>query len=242
MYSKESKVNFSMSYAELAGVSKQRANTIMRDIAEFENYGIKAAEIAAFKAKVVEFDKMRIDEDYRGLVMQATQDKDVLAKQIRSNIRTIAMFVKRAYNTQTGAYARLKLGKIAQISDLKLYRTTNSFCRIVRALDIPLTDTIVEHLSALESENEQFNALIEQKNIKIEERDIATLVRVAMANEIYSQFSDYCNVGQVIWAEQNEAKYNDYVIYGGSPTAPPPENTDGSKNRDDQGNSELPNG
>jgi len=237
MYSKESKVNFSMSYAELSGVSKQRANTILRDIAEFENYGISEAEILAFKAKVAGFDSMRIDEDYRGLVMQATQDKDELADRIRGKVRELATFIRRTYSTKSGAYARLKLGNIAKLNDLKLYRTVNSFCYVSRSLELELTANIADRLSILEDLNMQFNALIEEKSRRIEERDIATLNRVLLANEIYNQFSEYSRIGQVIWAESNEAKYNDYVIYGSSKKqdSSPPENAD-------EGEGDLPNG
>jgi len=240
MYSKELKTNFNMAYADLSALSKQQVNTIMRDITEFENYGISAAEIQAFRTKVEELDNMRIDEDYRGLVMEATQSKDALAKPIKSSVREIAFFVKQTYDVQSGSYARLNIGEIGKLSDFKLFRTARSFCRVVRSMNLPLTDAIENKLSELESNYEQFSELINEKDKRVEERDVATLNRVLLANEIYNKFSNYSQLGQVIWAERNEAKYNDYVIYGSSKKkdSSPPENADGSAD----GSEELPNG
>lgn len=240
MYSKELKTNFNMAYADLSAQSRQQVNTITRDITEFENYGISAAKIQAFKTKVEELDNMRIDEDYRGLVMEATQNKDALAKPIKSSIREIAFFVKQTYGVKSGSYARLNIGEIGKLSDTKLSRTATSFCRVVRLMNLTLTDAIENKLSELESITEQFIVLIDEKDKRIEERDVATLNRVILSNEIYNKFSNYSQLGQVIWAEHNEAKYNDYVIYGSSKKKDnsPPENA----KQGEQGNSELPNG
>ncbi len=240
MYSKELKTNFNMAYADLSAQSRQQVNTIMRDITEFENYGISADDISAFRTKVEELENMRIDEDYRGLVMEATQNKDAMAKPIKSSVREIAFYIKQTYGIKSGAYARLNIGNIGKLSDSKLSRTAKSFCRVVRSMELPLTDAISAKLLELESINEQFTVLIDEKDKRIEERDLATLNRVILSNEIYNKFSHYSQLGQVIWAEHNGAKYNDYVIYGSSKKkdSSPPENADGSGDSSEK----LPNG
>ncbi|MCX6154618.1 MAG: hypothetical protein NT007_10695 [Candidatus Kapabacteria bacterium] len=49
-----------------------------------------------------------------------------------------------------------------------------------------------------------------------ETRDIKTVERIEKGNEIYALVSRYCEIGKYIWEDVNEAKYNDYVIYGGT--------------------------
>ena len=47
----------------------------------------------------------------------------------------------------------------------------------------------------------------------ISDRDMATENRVENLNYLYSLVSKYAGIGQDIFYEVNEAKYNDYVIY-----------------------------
>ncbi|MCX6153292.1 MAG: hypothetical protein NT007_03945 [Candidatus Kapabacteria bacterium] len=49
-----------------------------------------------------------------------------------------------------------------------------------------------------------------------ETRDIKAVERIEKGNELYALVSRYCEIGKYIWEDVNEAKYNDYVIYGSS--------------------------
>ena len=55
---------------------------------------------------------------------------------------------------------------------------------------------------------------------------IATEKRVEELNALYALVIKYAGIGQDIFYEENEAKYNDYVIYD-TPSGLPPENPDG---------------
>ena len=56
----------------------------------------------------------------------------------------------------------------------------------------------------------------------ISDRDIATESRIETLNTLYNLLSKYAGIGQDIFYETNEAKYNDYVIYN-TPSGMPEE-------------------
>lgn len=90
-----------------------------------------------------------------------------------------------------------------------------------------------------ETVNNLFNQKIEDKRFAIETRNIATDSRLELANSIYSQLVRLNNLGAGIWAERNEVKYNDYIIYRGSSSTSPPENSEGDSEEEGE---EMPNG
>ncbi len=226
MNTNEMKSNFKMSYAELSGLSKQKANTILRDIEVFERLGISADQIMAFKLRVEEFDTKQIDEEYRGEVTTATQSKNEIAEQVIQHIRELSLIVRKHFGKNSGIYLSLKIKELSTVNDLNLFRKANKVCRILRTLDSEFINPFEPVMVELETLSGNFTQSIEYKEQKVEERDIATHARIEEANSIYNEVSYYCNLGQVIWAERNEAKYNDYLIYGSSksPDNSPPDN------------------
>ncbi len=232
------KTNFSMSYADLSGISKQKVNTVIRDIAEFERFGITAEQVNAFRAKVEDFDNTQIDQEFRGVIVAATVQKNELANQVRHLIRETSVFIKQHYGLQSSAYQTLEIKELSQLSDTKLFRRANSVIRVARLVAGELPTGIETAVNELETVNNSFSNSIENKNSLVEQRDIATHGRISLANSIYKELMEYCEIGQVVWAETHEAKYNDYVIYGSSSASSPPENSDNG----DEGDEELPNG
>ena len=183
--------NFNMSYAELSGICRQKANTIMRDIAEFERFNISAEEIIEYKESVKEFDNMQIDQELLGLVTAVTHQKGKLAEQVRSRIKDMS-----------------------RMTDLQLYRMANGVIRIARRIDNSSASAIEGIILELETTNNLFDKIIEEKATMAENRNIATDKRIEAANQLYEKLSNYCEIGRVIWYETHEAKYNDYIIYG----------------------------
>lgn len=60
----------------------------------------------------------------------------------------------------------------------------------------------------------------------VSDRDIATENRIEALNALYALVMKYAGTGQDIFYEENEAKYNDYVIYD-TPSGLPPRDPDG---------------
>jgi len=56
-----------------------------------------------------------------------------------------------------------------------------------------------------------------------ETRDLATQTRIEKGNALWAEMTYLASIGQTLYADTNEAKYNDYVLIGSStpPSAPP---------------------
>lgn len=231
------KTNFSMSYADLAGISKQKVNTVIRDITEFERFNVTLEKVNAFKAKVEEFDNTQIDQEHRGVIVATTEQKNELANKVRHLIRETTMYFRQTYGANSKFVNAMSISELSSLTDLELHRRAVSVVRVSKIATDELPSSVIGIVNELESTNEAFNNAIDTKSTLVELRDIAAHERVELANSIYKELMNYCEIGQVVWAETHEAKYNDYVIYRGSSYSSPPQNSDSG----DNDREELPN-
>ncbi len=223
MLSKEKKTNFNMSYAELIVVSHQNYGTIMRDISEFERFGITISEVEALKSQAEELVNTPKDEELQGVVMDITIAKNELVEQSKTLIREIATFVKLGNDKTSGIYNALGIDRLARKKNDELHRTAAGVVRLVRLKTDRLPAEVQNVANELELVSNQLLQMIRDKHFAIQDRDLATHERVDLANSLYAKFSKLSTLGQAIWAERNEAKYNDYIIYSNSysPSAKP---------------------
>ena len=80
------------------------------------------------------------------------------------------------------------------------------------------------HIKELKALATDFDDAMEAQSDAIADREIGTMERTIIANEIYAEISRICDTGKGIWKDVNEAKYNDYIIYN-TPGAKPEEET-----------------
>ncbi len=237
MISKERKTSFNMTYAELAVLGHQICDTVTRDITEFEKFGITNSKVTAFQSQVTALDNTPRDEEFQALVMEATNVKNQLADQTKTLIRKALVFIKDVYPVNSAIFKALDTARLAKKSNNELNRIIYGIVRISRLQEENFLPELQVVVNELETVNNQLLEKLKAQHSAIQDRDIATLERIKLANSLYSQLSSFNYVGQTIWAEVHEAKYNDYVISGSSKkkSSSPPEN---SEQEDD----ELPNG
>lgn len=100
-----------------------------------------------------------------------------------------------------------------------------------------MSGTAEKYLTELSEEgltSDKINTLITQRDALdlaidaqaqgISDRDVAAEGRVEALNILYQLLTKYAGIGQDIFYETNEAKYNDYIIYdtpSGLPEVPP---------------------
>jgi len=70
-----------------------------------------------------------------------------------------------------------------------------------------------QELDALANSILLFSTSITHKNEAVQDRDIATAERIELGNEIYNEIRILYRYGRDAWRYDNEAKYNDYIIY-----------------------------
>ena len=87
---------------------------------------------------------------------------------------------------------------------------------------IGLNNAHIKELKALATD---FDDAMEVQSDATADREIVTMERTSIANEIYAEISRVCDTGKGIW---KEAKYNDYIIYtlGAKPEEETPEGED----------------
>ena len=207
-----------MSYAELI-VTCTSINTFMtRDSTEFATFGTDSADIIAFLTKITDFEALPTDTELASIMITSTAAKNTLATDLRTLLRGVSERARLAFGINDGRYILFHSGDLSKMPDSDLL----TFSRMVkRSADIHHTELLTFGLTALmitalDTKSDDFEAAINAQLSAIASRDIATNNRSAKALELYNMMISYCETGKVIWNGVNDAKYNDYVIFGPS--------------------------
>ncbi len=207
-----------MSYSELVVVSDSIHSFMVRDAAEFTNYGVLPAATTAFKAKIDVFADLPIDIEFLAVLIDLTAAKNFIASQLRVTLREIGERARMCFGTDTGKYIMFHNKDLSKLSDGELL----TFSRLVkRSADTFHTELLVYGLTALmitdlDTKNADFELALSAQRFQIAARDAATKDRAEKALELYGLLTSYCETGKTIWYETNEAYYNDYVLFGPS--------------------------
>lgn len=82
-----------------------------------------------------------------------------------------------------------------------------------------------DKIATLIAQRDELDLAIDAQAKGISDRDVATEDRIEVLNTLYKLLTKYAGIGQDIFYEIDEAKYNDYIIYdtpSGLPDVPPP--------------------
>jgi hypothetical protein len=205
---------------------KQKADEMMalldRDQIEFAERGYNDVAKAVFANAIQIVDDHPADETLAASKMIFTSNKNAIRSIVEKSMRTIFNMAANTFGTKSAQYRAFGKANISKQSDTNLVRT----CRV-------MVIAAAEHLEALSAEGltqEKINKLIEQ-GIALEDslvavskgvsdRDIVAESRIKSLNASYALVMRYASIGQDIFYEENEAKYNDYVIYNTSSGLP----------------------
>jgi hypothetical protein len=205
-----------MSYAELIVVSGSIQTFMVRDTAEFANYGILTAAINAFSTKIAAFAALPTDLEFQVTLMDATALKNLIAGELRVMLRGFSERARLCFGIDEPKYQLFHSKELSHLSDSDLLL----FSRMVkRSADTYATELLAFGLTAqmitdLNTKNNDFEDALEAQRFAIAERDAATTDRGEKAMELYNLLISYCETGKVIWNGVNQAYYNDYVVFG----------------------------
>jgi hypothetical protein len=220
---------FHFTIDRLAGEMRTKIGYIKRDMERFSGYGTTESDISAVEADIVLFENMPTDKELEGSQIQATQEKDAAAAILREAISEVMIRTESKWGKKSGRY---KMYGINGISVLDGWNLSSSAHRVHRVAGAQLADLAEkglteEMLRNVISTKDSYVQKLEAQEDAIANRDIATEDRIELANSIYSRVSKWCKLGMSIWQGSNEAKYNDYVLYGttsgGNAEEAPPE-------------------
>jgi len=230
MSKKMEKRSYNLADGNLKQMADGLKTSIVRDATEFETRNIKTPQIAAYQVLIDSFDETTTDEELKGLVTDAAEIKDGLAASIRKAIRTIRNMAEQAYNSK-GKFSTFGFGDMGNMTHEDLYRLSRRVLRVAGKLTADLakqglTTTMLTDLGALAT---AFDKAIDDVEEAIENRDLETQDRIIKGNALYAEMVRLASIGKSLFEDENEAKYNDYVLIGsaastdsGTTPTPPP--------------------
>ena len=209
-------------------VLKQKAdefiNLIDRDIAEFTDRGYNPTKKTEFTNARDAVDNFPSDEQLEAIKIEFTAQKDAARNALAKTMRTILNMAQNVFGLASAKYKEFGASDLSRQSDAELVR--NARIMTVTA-DKYLTELASEGLTAdkittLSNQRDILDIAIDAQAKGISDRDLATEDRVEILNILYRLVIKYAGIGQDIFYETDEAKYNDYVIYN-TPSGQPEE-------------------
>ena len=207
-----------MSYAELSVICTSINTFMTRDITEFTTFGTDAADVTAFMTKITAFENLPSDIELAAVLINATAAKNTLAEELRVLLRGLSERARLAYGTTNGNYQLFHSKDLSKLSDAELltFARTAHRSAVTYATELLAFGFTALMITALQTKIEDMQDAVDDQLTAIAARDIATNNRSAKALELYNMMISYCETGKVIWYGVNDAKYNDYVIFGPS--------------------------
>lgn len=202
--------NYKLADAVLKQKADEFLNLLDRDV-EFADRGYNAAAKTQFITAATQPSDEKLDAEKIGL----TAAKDAARSALEKTMRTIFNMAANRFGAQSAQYRSFGNAEISRLPDAELVRVS-------KIMMIAATENLVEMtpeglsqamIDSLTQKSETFDTSIDDVAKGISDRDIATEKRIESLNALYALLTKYAGIGQDIFYEVNEAKYNDYVIY-----------------------------
>lgn len=199
-----------------------------RDVIEFAERGYGSNAKDAFATAIQIVDDQSSDETLESSKMISTSSKNVARSVLEKTMRTIFNMAANKFGTKSAQYRAFGEADISNQSDAEIVRTCKVMETAARANLVELTSEGLtqEKIDKLNTNRIALDDSIDAVAKGVSDRDMATENRVEALNALYALVMKYAGTGQDIFYEENEAKYNDYVIYD-TPSGLPPRDPDG---------------
>ncbi|MDP2362528.1 MAG: hypothetical protein Q8M94_02030 [Ignavibacteria bacterium] len=172
--------------------------------------------VTAFEALGNAFEVLPSDAYYLAEFISATESKNALRAECTVKLRAVMGYAKIKWNANSAHIKKFGAGDMTNSSDKSFLMTCRMGVTVATGFladltPVGLTQPIIDNLGdTAQLLEDAMNDIAEAQAT----RDIMTDDRINKGNELYEFVSKYCEIGKIIWVDVNEAKYNDYVIYG----------------------------
>lgn len=206
---------YTIADADLKQLADKVRNSITRDLAQFNTRNITNADVAAFDTLIGQFDNGSTDVEMIGDNANVVLKKDALATQIQVAIRPIRNMADITYNG-VGKYKIFGFEDMSNLTDNELYRLVKRVVRVATSLmaDLMPKGLTTQQLTNLDAMGQSFDKAIDDVAAANENRDLHTQDRIVMGNALWAQMGILASIGQSLFADVDEARYNDYVLIG----------------------------
>lgn len=215
--------DFEMTLGEFAIVMKAKITFMKRDAAELAKQGLTAENITQLETDIDDFNSIATDDELVGLQVLATAAKDKSAQVLKDDILEVTGRVASKYGTNSGYYRQLGNVALSELDGGDLSTSARRVHRVGTRMAADLADEGLTPamLTKLKADTQTYDVDLAAQEDAIADRDISTQLRIEKANAIYAVALKYCEKGKRVWQSVNEAKYNDYLFYTGTPPKPP---------------------
>jgi len=234
------KAGYDFTFPELKKKSLEMSGLFRRDEVKLNQFGVSSTRLTNYEQKVAELDSIPSDLETETNKMIATELKNNLADELRFGLRTLSVYAKCAYKFGSAQLYRYTNEAPSKLNDAEIA------LRVKVLADLSKNDIetlapyglTIEYCDALLAKRAEFEDLFVTIATKVAERDTVTELRWTKANEVYKELIQLCEIGKLIWEQESEAMYNDYVLYPSSSSSKTPEEEVIENDNTDEGNSE----
>jgi hypothetical protein len=204
---------YSMADANLKQLADDLENTIERDATDFATRNIGTPQLTAYEALIADFDATTTDVELKGAVSATVALKDATAENIKTAVRTVRSMAEQAYSTK-GLYKTFGFEEMGRLSDNDLYRMARRVVRTAtkRQADLAGQGFTPAQLTGLATLATQLDDQLDNIHDAETERDVETQGRVQKGNKLYKEVMRLASIGKSLFADTDEARYNDYVM------------------------------
>jgi hypothetical protein len=207
---------YSFSDADLIQAATQQSRLMTRDAVEFAQYGFNATKRDEFETLLNAFSDFPTDTILEGAKMIKTEAKNNARIALETSIRDIHFMAKLAFSGKLAYLKTFGDYSLTKQTDNELLITAKNVQKSIISYNQELSASglSADKNRTFEDALDAFQRAFNEMEDAIRERDTSTHDRIETANKLYNLYSIYAQLGQHIWGSKNEAKYNDYIIYG----------------------------
>lgn len=207
-------------------VLKQKADELIdlidRDITEFTDRGYNTDKKTELTTTRTTVDNFPSDEQLEAIKINLTEQKDAARRALEKSMRSIFNMSENVFGQYSAKYKEFGDALISQQSDAELVRVAKIMSLTAEKYLTELSDEGLssDKINTLMAQRNELDIAIDEQAKGISDRDVAAEARVEALNKLYQLVTKYTGIGQDIFYETNEAKYNDYIIYNTSDGLP----------------------
>ena len=207
-----------MSDSELVDFVRVLCQCITRDIVEFGEFSVTAADVTALSNLAIQFNNLPDDEYVHQEYLAAVEEKNIIYEELLSMTKKMATRIELHYGKNSSQYKKFNVSKLIVLNESEFVAQVGLLNQF---LESHLAELAKEGVTAamLTEYDGTITALKDQRSVVSDlgiKRKDKTTERIDIGNDLYELVSRYCDIGKRIWKGVNPAKYNEYVIYGHS--------------------------
>ena len=183
----QNKRNYRMSDSELVDFVRVLCQCITRDIVEFGEFSVTAADVTALSNLAIQFNNLPDDEYVHQEYLAAVEEKNIIYEQLLSMTKKMATRIELHYGKNSSQYKKFNVSKLIVLNESEFVAQVGLLNQF---LESHLAELASEGVTAaLLTEYEELIAAFEAQrsvvsDLSIKRKD-STTVRIKKGNEIY---------------------------------------------------------